>query len=143
MELVRDNVKVAWEAIGEGLCGDYNPKDPDDVEFLRFYVSVFRDGEWEEKENASYCTCFPVSSSQQEQMAGLMLLMDRFHEVLSGNIDASVKKLGEELSWISPDAVQSYLKKRSLTEQLETAQNKIRHGKNCIERYAVAIEAKR
>ena len=31
MELVKDNIKVVLENIGEGLCGDYNPDDPDDI----------------------------------------------------------------------------------------------------------------
>ena len=105
MELVRDNVKVEWDAIGEGLQGDYNSENSDDVELLRFYVSVLRDGEWEEKEDGSYCTCFPVTATDKEKWAGLLLLMDRFHDVLFSDPDASIKKLGEEMSWINPESV--------------------------------------
>ena len=101
MELIRDNVKVEWEAIGEGFSGDYNPEDLRDVELLRFYVSVLRNGVWEEKEDASYCTLFPVSATDEDKMAGLQLLMENFHAALADDPDASVKKLGEQLSWIS------------------------------------------
>ena len=105
MELIRDNVKVEWEAIGEGLSGDYNPGNPRDIELLRFYVSVLRDGEWEEKDDGSYCTRFPVAAADKEKWAGLLLLMDRFHDVLFSDPDASIKKLGEELSWIDSESV--------------------------------------
>lgn len=113
MELIKDNVKVEWEAIGEGLYGDFNPKNPKDVEMLRFYVSVLRDGEWMEKEDASYCTCFPVNTTPEEQMAGLQILMDRFYDALHDDIDASVKKLGEQMSWISPDVVEKHIAQSS------------------------------
>lgn len=109
--LVRDNVKVSWAELGEGLHGDYDPMNPDDVELLRFDVFVMRNGEWEEKENASYCTNFPVSSTIVEKFAGLQILLDRFHEALSADIDVSVKKLGEEMSWIDSGIVAKHIKK--------------------------------
>ena len=105
MELVRDNVKVEWVALGEGLYGDYNWTIPDDIELLRFDVSVLREGQWIEKEDASYCTRFPADATDAEKRAGLELLMKRFHEVLHSDPEASVKKLGEELSWISLDSI--------------------------------------
>ena len=110
LALVRDNVKVEWEAIGEGLHGDYDPRDPEDIELLRFYVSVLRDGEWMEKEDGSYCTNFPVDSTVDEKLAGLEILLDRYHDALSADIDVSVKKLGEEMSWISPDIAADNIK---------------------------------
>lgn len=119
MELIRDDVKIEWEALGEGLNGDYNPMDPNDMEFLRFYVSVLRDGVWEEKEDASYCTCFPATATPEEQMAGLEVLMKRFHHALHGNIDVSVKKLGEEMSWIGLDAINRHLYVPQASEPFE------------------------
>jgi len=121
MELVRGNVKVEWEAIGEGLHGDYNPKDPEDIELLRFYVSVLQDGVWEEKEDASYCTQFPVSATDEEKLAGLDLLLDRFFDALSEDIDVPVKKLGESLSWISLDELSADSSKASLDDQIHSA----------------------
>lgn len=122
-ELIRDNVKVEWEAIGEGLHGDYNPMDPNDVEFLRFYVSVLDEGEWMEKEDSSRCTQFPVSATAEEKFAGLEYLLDQFHEALSSDMNASVKKLADELSWISPSDVSNYIKpqKPTLSDQIQSA----------------------
>jgi len=42
-EMIRDNIMVEWVELGEGLCGDYNPDDPDDIELLRFDVSRLDD----------------------------------------------------------------------------------------------------
>lgn len=99
MELTKGDVCIEWAALGEGLCGDYNPNDPDDVELLRFYVQRKTDGEWEDVEDASYCTCFPASATEDEMRKGLEYLMDNFYNaVISGD---SVKKLGERLSWIN------------------------------------------
>lgn len=116
--LVRDNVKVEWAAIGEGLHGDYDPANPEDVELLRFYVSVLRDGAWEEKEDASYCTQLPVSAAAEEQVAGLQLLLGQFHYVLSSNIDISVKKLAEKMSWLDSAYVYGYMKALDPTSPL-------------------------
>lgn len=105
MELIRDNVKVEWVELGEGWNGDYDENDPNDVELLRFDVSVLINGEWVEKEDASYCTRFPVSAPDEQKIKGLQLLMNEFHDALSGDVENSVKKLGERLSWIGPDWV--------------------------------------
>lgn len=121
MELIRDNVKVEWAALGEGLNGDYDPKDPNDMEFLRFYVSVLRDGQWVEKEDASYCTCFPASATTEEQIAGLEVLMQRFYHALHDDIDVSVKKLGEEMSWLGLDAITRNLFVPSVSKSFESS----------------------
>ena len=105
LSLVRDNVKVEWTAIGEGLHGDYNSKDPEDIALLRFYVSVLRDGVWEAKEDGSYCTQLPVSISAEEKLSSLEILLNRFHDVLSSDIDVSIKKVGESMSWLDLDTV--------------------------------------
>ena len=106
---------------GEGLHGDYNPKDPEDIELLRFYVSVLQDGVWEEKEDASYCTQFPVSATDEEKLAGLDLLLDRIFDALSEDIDVPVKKLGESLSWINLDELSTDSSKASLDDQIHSA----------------------
>lgn len=124
MELIRDDVKVEWEDIGEGVNGDYNPKDPDDIPLLRFYVSVLRDGYWEEKEDASHCTLFPATANNEMQLAGLRVLMDRFYDVLHDNVDASVKKLGDEMSWISFESVMI----ADIKRQMKAHENETSYG---------------
>lgn len=119
----RGVVTVEWENIGEGRSGDYDDSDPDDIELLRFYVRRFEGDPslacealtdpalaarleveglgWSDVEDASYCTNVPADTTIPTQMALLELLMDRFHDPVSAG--ASVKKLGQELSWIAPE----------------------------------------
>lgn len=100
MHLIQDKVKVEWENIGEGLYGDYNPLDPDDVPLYRFYVQRLEDGEWVDVEDASYCTQVPVDTSDETLEKLLAILIDHFYcDVMDGK---SVKKLGERMSWIKP-----------------------------------------
>lgn len=101
MELIRGNVKVEWVNIGEGICGDYDASNPEDIELLRFYVSI-REGEteeWQDVEDASYCTNFPVNSDDTVKSKALKLIMKRiYRKVVTGG---SIKKICEELSHIS------------------------------------------
>jgi hypothetical protein len=104
MELISDRVKISWEDIGEGLCGEYNPSDEKDVALYRFYVEEFKDGEWQEVEDASYCTQVPVSTPDETLRGLLEVLMDHFYvPVMDGQ---SVKKLGERMSWVDPSWVE-------------------------------------
>ena len=101
MELIKENVKVEWEQLGEGKCGDYDPDNPYDEEYLRFYISKQDDkGTWQQVENGSYCTLFPVSASDSEKETALQFIMYRiFDKVKEGKW---IKKPAEELSWINP-----------------------------------------
>lgn len=54
-----DKIRVDWYDAGEGLSGDYNPEDPDDIHLLRFDVYKKVGEDWEEVEDASYCTRMP------------------------------------------------------------------------------------
>jgi hypothetical protein len=101
MELVRDGIKIEWEDIGEGLHGDFNDEDPNDIPLFRFYVLVKgEDGEWHEAEDASYCTQMPVATPEDVLRKGLEHIYDQVHDALkSGD---SIKKICEDLSWIGP-----------------------------------------
>lgn len=102
--LVRGDVAVEWEYIGEGWGGDYDEADPQDEPLLRFYVQRRTpDGEWADVEDASYCTQMPATATPAQRRRGLEILMERFYDdVVAGK---SVKKLGEEMSWIGLDDV--------------------------------------
>lgn len=99
----RGVVRIEWEDLGEGRSGDYDPADPEDERLLRFYVRRWDAdaGEWEDVEDASYCTNFPATASAAEKQSALEYLMRQFR----GPVEAgeSVKKLGERMSWISPE----------------------------------------
>lgn len=59
----RNKVRVELHSIGEGLNGDFDPTDPEDIELLRFDVYRQEYGGWEPVDDASYCTKLPASSS--------------------------------------------------------------------------------
>jgi len=95
------DIRVEWEDIGEGISGDYNPDDPNDVELLRFYFGKRdEDGNWEDLDDGSYCTQFPANADTALRARALELLMDRaYDDILAGGY----KRTLEELSWISPE----------------------------------------
>jgi hypothetical protein len=84
-----DGYRVTLEHIGEGLDGDYDPEDADDVRLLRFSVDRI-----EPVENGSYCTQLPITiSREQKRKAGEIILRE-----LQGG--GSVKRTCERLSWL-------------------------------------------
>lgn len=103
VELINGEVRIQLEHIGEGLSGDYNESDPEDIPLLRFYVDRWNDAiqDWEPVDDASYCTRLPTSISDEECEKALKILMDNFKDPVESR--DSVKKLGEELSWIDLD----------------------------------------
>jgi len=101
--LVGTDIRVEMENIGEGKIGDFDPDDPTDENFLRFYISERKNGNWIEIEDASYCTLIPADTEREILSKLLTLILDRVSSAIkSGD---SVKKLCEELSWIEPSWV--------------------------------------
>lgn len=99
MELVRDNVRVELEHIGEGWQGEYDETDPDDTPLLRFTVSKLVDGEWQEVNDASYCTQLPDSISEDDRNRVMQYIMEHvYSSVMSG---ISIKRMCEHMSWLS------------------------------------------
>ncbi len=104
-------VKVDWTNLGEGHCGDYNPEDPEDEELLRFdvYVNMAEKREepdWQEVEDASYCTNVPLSTDMKVLVKLLKIIHREYRDVITDNeYIPSVKKLGERLSWLNADDV--------------------------------------
>jgi hypothetical protein len=75
MELQRGSVKVEWVELGEGVSGDYDPTDPDDVELLRF--DFYGLGEWRPVLDTSYCTRVSIDTPEKRQKELLELLMEK------------------------------------------------------------------
>jgi hypothetical protein len=108
IELIRGGRKVEWIDIGEGWSGDYDPDDPDDIALLRFDVLELQQvhepthadddeaHEWVAMDDASYCTMMPADSSEADLRRAAEIIMDATY----GN--TNIKKICEELSWISP-----------------------------------------
>ena len=97
-----DVVRANWYRGGEGYNGDYDPDDPNDKELLRFDIYKRRspEHEWEVVDDASYCTYVPANTKTGLLADILMIIYKNFSEVLEEDYEASVKKLGEYLSWI-------------------------------------------
>lgn len=97
VEVIVGTKKVVWEALGEGLSGDYDPSDPEDRELLRFSCSrLNEDGEWEELPDSSYCTLLPVSQPFRDLVNAGGIIIEAIQS-------APYKKRLEELSWFNPD----------------------------------------
>ena len=103
LELIKDNVKVIWENIGEGRCGDYNEADEEDENFLRFRAFVKQDNDWEEVDDSSHCTYVAADTDTNTLNKLLNILLAEFYNILHDNPEASVKKLSERLSWIDEE----------------------------------------
>lgn len=99
LSICDDVLRVDWYNAGEGICGDFDPDNPDDINLLRFDVYVKDGDEWVEVEDASYCTNMPADSMKLQ--AALEAIFKRYRAVIDGPEYPSVKKLGEELSNIS------------------------------------------
>lgn len=109
MYLIKENVKVELEYIGEGIYGDYNEVDPNDTQLLRFSVWVKDGEEWVEVEKASYCTQVIVETPEKIQKKIVQHIMDYvFINIRAGR---SVKTICERLSWISSDEFDGSIKK--------------------------------
>ena len=95
-------VRADWYRAGEGFCGDYNPNNPDDEELLRFdiYYREDENAEWKEVEDASYCTFVSVDDDEETKEFHLIHIWKEYNDVLFHDTTASVKKLGERLSWV-------------------------------------------
>ena len=106
-ELTANGVTVELDSIGEGLSGDYDPKDKDDVPLLRFTVlkdSVLGSGyvQNEPVEDASYCTQVPTNITIVEATKILGAIMNEVFEPVTHGY--SIKKMCERISWIDREA---------------------------------------
>lgn len=98
--LIRNSLRVAWETLGEGFGGDYDPDDSDDRELLRFDIDIKHGKYWEPVDDASYCTAMPVTCSEGLKRRGLKFIMEHVEPRIK--VGESVKRIGEWLSWMEP-----------------------------------------
>lgn len=117
--LQQGEVIVELEHIGEGICGEYNPDDPEDMPLLRFTVfKLEEDGSKTQIENGSFCTIMPTETPDHIQDLGLKLIMEKVHgRVIAGQ---SIKRVSQELSWLSND---SYKDIDAIIGSLQNASN--------------------
>ena len=102
MYLTRGRVRVEITDIGEGIQGEYNPEDPQDVSLVRFYVSIYDEThkEWTDVDDASYCTLIPV----REEVLHIALaekIMEAVYPPLMAGKD--IDRICAALSWTEPE----------------------------------------
>ena len=95
----KDGVKVTLEYTGEGWYGDYDPEDPEDTPLLRMDVYRYIEDEWVYVEDSSYCTAFPATEPQEKVDWAAKVIYDTVYSF----VETGIKRLCEELSWISPE----------------------------------------
>lgn len=109
----RGDVAVEWYNADEGLCGEYDPTDPQDVNMLRFDFYGKKNNEWLPVIDGSYCTAVPASTPDEVLARLLELLMDRGEDAVqvalaedrhtySNEITPADHHIFEELSWVDP-----------------------------------------
>ena len=102
-ELIQDNVRVEWDgSCPEGVRGEYNPDDPEDIHLLRFYIFRKEEDEWVACDDASYCTNFPADATHDQKMTALKIIMNEVYDTVHEGV-SSIKKCCERLSWIGLD----------------------------------------
>ena len=100
--IIRGNVRIDWVNLDEGFDGDYDPENPDDVNLLRFDVSMFKNGEWVEVPDGSYCTQVPAKTDKGTLSRILVSFMNEIYDdVVSVG---KAKRTCERLSWTAPDS---------------------------------------
>jgi len=104
-KLIKGKVMVEWTELGEGIQGDYDANDPDDVELLRFDISKKVSRSWEAMDDASYCTQIPVTATAQQRFKLLETIMSHVYDNVTAG--KSIKRICEELSWLSLDSLKS------------------------------------
>lgn len=101
--IIRNNVRIDWVNLGEGYDGDYDPENPDDVNLLRFDVSINnpKSRTWDEVPDGSYCTQVPAKTDHSTLRRILTSFMNEIYDdVVSVG---KAKRACERLSWTSPD----------------------------------------
>lgn len=91
------DVKVELEWIGEGRNGYYDPNDPLDEKLLRFTVYRY------DIPVDSYCTLLPLNSSNFVKLKAVEFIKKKYQTAFDYEEWISVRQLGKDLSWISPD----------------------------------------
>lgn len=86
MYLVRGDLKIELAHVDEGLCGWYNPLDPDDRRLLRFWVSRRSGGGWLDVEGGTALTHLPADLSLEQQGQALELLYRTLQPLMNARL---------------------------------------------------------
>ena len=89
---------IEWVRANEGTYGEYNPKDPDDKELLRF--DLFLNG-WNEP-SETRCTCCEANATVKEQKTALL---EMAKAIVNDAGKTHIKQLCDRLSFVTKDGL--------------------------------------
>ena len=101
VQLIKDNVMVEWDWIGEGVSGEYRAENPNDVPLLRFTICSCPNLDtphphWDVVDFG--VTQIPIDTPRAVLDKLAQKIMDKvYDEIQAGN---SIKEICEELSRI-------------------------------------------
>ena len=93
------NYKIVFVDIGEGLNGEYNPDDPDDIPLLRFDSYTLVNDDWEPIDDGSYCT--QVRADAEDRVLDTLAATIAIGLADACKNGSSPKRYLERMSWIS------------------------------------------
>ncbi len=94
-------VRVAWQNLGEGRCGRYDPSNVEDVNFLRF-VTRRRpaDGQsWTDVDHGSFLSRVAATASPQAQVEALSWVAGEIVATMVAGDDLGLRV--RQISWVS------------------------------------------
>jgi len=99
ISLFDNDIKAAWINLKEGRDGDFNPDDPDDINFLRFQLFKWDEkaNDYIEAPNSSYCSRVPVAISREKAIGLLDTIMETTKNELmwAGHAQETCEKLAQ------------------------------------------------
>ena len=105
---VRGKVRVVMDdGCGEGIEGDYDDEDQEDVPLMRFEVQRKYKGKWVFCADSSYCTQIDARLTKKEHKRLAELILNQVYDDAESitedpENDYACKKTCEGLSWINP-----------------------------------------
>jgi hypothetical protein len=100
--LTRHPVKIEFVNLDEGIFGDFDPDDIEDVNLLRFDVSQWNDEhkDWDEVPDGSFCTRLPANTSRVIFERALVTIMNLVYDDIVNT--GKSKRNCEQMSWLCP-----------------------------------------
>ena len=104
--IVKGDLKVTFENIGEGWSGDYDPEDPEDNNLLRIYIYLRtnEDGraDWIQVEDGSICTSLPAETAPLTRRHLLEMVFEDADASVSREENRISRHLMDEFSYVNP-----------------------------------------
>lgn len=105
LRLTSDLIRIDWYDNDEGVNGDYDPDDPEDIALLRFdvYYRNSPHGRWKQLADESYLTGMPVDTDMHILKQALHCIYQEYSRLLPIRNPDSIRHVGEHLSAMTPD----------------------------------------